>query len=61
MVRGKMTIGFAGNENVEILNIRREECWSTVEILKGEAKLVFLGGDMWVNPTQVTYIKFKKN
>lgn len=61
MVKGRMIIGFAGNENVEILNIRREECLSTAEMLKGGAKLVFLGDDMWVNPTQVTYIKFKKN
>ena len=61
MVKGRMIIGFAGNENVEILNIRREEYLSTVEMLKGGAKLVFLGDDMWVNPTQVTYIKFKKN
>lgn len=61
MVKGRMIIGFAGNENVEILNIRREECLSTVEMLKGGGKLSFMGDDMWVNPTQVTYIKFKKN
>jgi len=61
MTLGKVTIGFAGNENVEMLNISREEHLSLVERLEDGGNLAFLGDNMWVNPSQITYIKFKKN
>lgn len=61
MVRGKMTIGFAGNENIVLRNISREESLNLTEEIRGGTKLVFLGDNMWVNPSQITYIEFKKN
>ena len=61
MIYGKMTVGFAGNENVEILSISREEYLSLMEQIRGGAKLVFLGDSVWANPTQITYIKFKRS
>lgn len=61
MVRGKMTIGFAGNENIVLRNISREESLNLMEEIRGGTKLVFLGDNMWVNPSQITYIEFKKN
>lgn len=61
MDRGKMTIGFAGNENIVLRNISREESLNLMEEIRGGTKLVFLGDNMWVNPSQITYIEFKKN
>lgn len=61
MVHGKMTIGFAGNENIVLRNISREESLNLMEEIRGGTKLVFLGDNMWVNPSQITYIEFKKN
>ena len=61
MVRGKMTIGFAGNENVQVYNVTENDYTEVVDGLIDGAKIVPVGDDMWVNPTQVTYIKFKKN
>ena len=61
MVRGKMTIGFAGNENVQVYNVTENDYTEVVDGFIEGAKIVFVGDDMWVNPTQVTYIKFKKN
>ena len=61
MDRGKMIIGFAGNENVEVYNVTENHYGEVVDGFIEGAKIVPVGDDMWVNPTQVTYIKFKKN
>ena len=56
-----MIIGFAGNENVQVYNVTENDYTEVVDGFIEGAKIVLVGDDMWVNPTQVTYIKFKKN
>lgn len=61
MDRGKMIIGFAGNENVEVYNVTENHYGEVVDSFFAGTKMISVGEDMWVNPSQITYIKFKKN
>ena len=61
MVKGTIYVGLSGMEIVRVANASREEFLDIRERILDGGNLVHLVGETWVNHSQITYIKFKKN
>ena len=61
MVTGTVLVGLSGMEIARVPNASREELLEIRERILDGGNLVHLVGETWVNPSQITYVKFVKN
>lgn len=61
MVEGTMYIGLPGAETIKIPNTTHQDFQDTLGRLTDGRKMEYLAGSTWVNPAQVTYVRFAKN